>query len=268
LLLENPLEKNGPDMAAAVLTAAVGKISQAKNSVPVRTQRATQASAAAQVVWAEPEVHVKKESLINPRAGGMDSLKQNVPGFAIMFALFSLVWGSMSIVGERERGTFARLLSSPLGKVDILLGKLLIMFSIACMQLTVFFGFGHFVFGMDLGHSLLGLVLLSMTLALTATSLGVLLGSLAKTQTQLGAISSILILGMSALGGSWWPAEMMPDFMQTLAHFVTINAWAMDGYKNLLWYGGGLTSVLPQIGMLGGLAVVAFGIGVATFKFE
>lgn len=37
---------------------------------------------------------------------------------------------------------------------------------------------------------------------------------------------------MSSLGGSWWPLEIVPDFMRTLAHMLTINAWAMDALRS------------------------------------
>jgi len=255
-LLENPWEKIGPDVTRSFLDATAGRITL--RTIP----------AGSEIEWQAPKFTVKPEPLLNGAAAGMNSLKQNVPGFAIMFALFSLVWGSMSIVMEREKGTFARLLSAPVSKFEILTGKLLMMFAIACAQLLVFFSFGHYVFGMDMGRSPAGLVLLSMTLAFTATSLGVFLASFAKNQMQLGAISSIVVLGMSALGGSWWPSEFMPDLMQKIAHFVTINAWAMDGYKNLLWYGGDFFSILPQVGMLAAFGLCVFSLGLWKFKFE
>jgi len=253
-LLENPLEKIDPMIAKSVLSVVSGRIAGAGTGEPA-------------IGWGASHVAVKTESALAKPVENMSALKQNVPGFAIMFALFSLVWGAMSIVIEREHGTFARLLAAPISKLEILAGKLSMMFLITCTQLAVFFGFGHVVFGMPLGN-LAGLILLSMTLAFTTTSLGVFLASFAKTQMQLGVVSSVLILGMSALGGSWWPLEFMPEFMQKLAHWVTINAWAMDGYKNLLWYGGNMTSVLPQVGLLSGFGLVAFLLGIWKFRFE
>jgi ABC-2 type transport system permease protein len=268
LLLENPLDKIDPMIAKSVLTIMSDRIVILRQR-PLEVQgRAAEKLGELKVAWGTPTVAVKTESAMPAIVEKMDSLKQNVPGFAIMFAMFSLVWGGMSIALEREHGTFARLLSAPISKLEILSGKLLVMFAITCAQLLVFFSFGHFVFGMHLGHSIAGLALLSMTLALTTTSLGVFLASFAKTQIQLGVISSLLVLGMSALGGSWWPLEFMPDWMQKAAHFVTINAWAMDGYKNLIWYGGGLASILPQAGLLAGFALCVFSLGLWKFRFE
>jgi ABC-2 type transport system permease protein len=75
----------------------------------------------------------------------------------------------------------------------------------------------------------------------------------ARSRKQLEGLSTIVVLTMSALGGSWWPLAITPDWYQFLGHF-TINAWAMDGYQGLFWYGKDLLGILPQIGVLLGIA--------------
>ena len=89
-----------------------------------------------------------------------------------------------------------------------------------------------------------------------------------KTESQLSGVSLLVVLAMSSLGGSWWPLEIVPDFMKTLAHVITINAWAMDAFKDLLWYGGGIPDVLPEVGVLVLISLVVFALGLARFKFH
>ncbi len=80
-------------------------------------------------------------------------------------------------------------------------------------------------------------------------------------------MSTMLVLTMSALGGSWWPLNIQPPFMQDLAHF-TITAWAMDGFYNLLYFDTGVSEIMKEVGVLLLMSVVFFGIATSRFKFE
>lgn len=280
-LLENPIEQMSVAIIREVMKVVASRLSansiamklaaevlSEKNICVTRDYLIGQTIGKSQKLWKDPPIAINHESLISLIGNKMDPMKQNVPGFAIMFALFSLAWGSMSLITERQQGTFERILCAPISKAEILGGKLMTTFAIACFQLFVFFAFGHFVFGMDLGNSIAGVILMSIAVALTATSMGIFIASIVRTPAQAGGLTSLIIIGMSALGGSWWPSEFMPEYIRVLGHFATINAWAMDGYKDLLWYGRGVIEILPEIGVLVGLAIFVFSIGVWRFRFE
>ncbi|MAG94972.1 MAG: ABC transporter permease, partial [Planctomycetaceae bacterium] len=71
--------------------------------------------------------------------------------------------------------------------------------------------------------------------------------------------STIIILIMSALGGSMVPRFIMPKFMETTSKF-TFNGWALDGYLKIFWYDdpdaallSSLLNLLPQLAVLTGL---------------
>lgn len=80
------------------------------------------------------------------------------------------------------------------------------------------------------------------------------------------SFSLLLSLVLASLGGVWWPLEVMPRFMQVIGRISDI-ARAMDGYSTLIFHGGGLAQVLVTIGVLGGLALIAFGIAVRRFRY-
>ncbi|MHB8142860.1 MAG: ABC transporter permease [Thermoleophilia bacterium] len=84
---------------------------------------------------------------------------------------------------------------------------------------------------------------------------------------QASAIGILTILLMSALGGSWWPLDIVPDFMQKLGH-ITINAWALDGIRGLILHGEGFSDILPQAGVLFIYGSVCFIIGIKMFRFR
>jgi ABC-2 type transport system permease protein len=88
-----------------------------------------------------------------------------------------------------------------------------------------------------------------------------MLATIAKSRAQLNGISTVVILVMSALGGSMVPRFAMPEFMNTTALF-TFNGWALDGYLKVFWYGDpgasllrSLLSLAPQLAVLGVMAI-------------
>ena len=95
--------------------------------------------------------------------------------------------------------------------------------------------------------------------ALAVAAFGMLLASVCKTRAQLGALSTLIILIMSSIGGSMFPRFLMPEAMQR-AGLLTINAWAIDGFTKIFWRDEPVSHLWPQVLMLLGIAVVLLGI--------
>jgi len=196
-----------------------------------------------------------------------DTFQQNVPGYTIygIFWIVSLLAGS--VLQERREGTFRRLLAAPMQRAVMLTGKLLPYYLINLAQLAIMLGASHLLFGLSLGPSPAGLVAVSLAAAATATGLGVLVSALARTEAQVGGLTVLLLLTLSALGGCFVPRFIMPTWLQTIG-LVTPHAWALDAYQDLLVRGYGLAQVLPKVGILAGFAALFFGIGVWRFRFD
>lgn len=196
-----------------------------------------------------------------------DTFQQNVPGYTIygIFWIVSLLTGS--VMRERRNGTFRRLLVAPMSRAVMLAGKLLPYYIINLIQLASMLGASSLLFGMSLGHSPAGLLLVSLAAAAAATGLGVLISALGRTEAQIGGLTTLLLLTLSALGGCFVPRFIMPDWLKTIG-LITPHAWALDAYQDLLVRGYGLVDVLPQVGALAAFAAVFFGIGVWRFRFE
>jgi len=196
-----------------------------------------------------------------------DTFQQNVPGYTIygIFWIVSLLAGS--VLQEKQNGTFRRLLAAPLSRTAMLAGKMLPYYLINLLQLTIMLGASSLLFGMSLGNSPLGLIAVSLAAAASATGLGVLVAALARTEAQVGGMTVMLLLTLSALGGCFVPRFAMPEWLQTLG-LVTPHAWALDAYQDLLVRGYGLAEVLPRVGVLLAFAALFFGIGVWRFRFR
>ncbi len=193
---------------------------------------------------------------------------QYVPGFAVMFLLFTAVQsGAISLIKEQEAGTLRRLVTAPISKAEIIGGKIASTFIRGFVQLTVLIYFGHVVFDLDLGSDILALLVLIAAVTMASTGLGLLVAVHVKTVDQADSVSLLLVMIMSAIGGSWWPLSVQPQFMQDLAHF-TITAWAMDGFYDLLYFDQGLAGILDEVKWLVLMMIIFFGIAVRRFKFE
>ena len=177
-------------------------------------------------------------------------------GIGVMFLLFSSVGGAGgALLDEAETGTLERLLSTNLGMTGVLIGKWIFLALVGCAQLTVMFLWGRVAFGLPLFSHLPGFAVMTIATALAAAALGLVLATLARSRAQLSGFSTILILTMSALGGSMFPRFLMSESMQKVG-LLTFNAWALDGYLKVFWRQAAVWELWPQVLVLTGLTTV------------
>jgi len=185
-------------------------------------------------------------------------------GIGVMFLLFSMAGAAGSLLEEEATGTLDRVLTSSVGMGTLLAGHWLFFTIVGALQLTIMFLWGTLVFGLDLftANHLAGFVVMTAVTASAAAAFGLLLATICRSRAQLSGISTVVILTMSALGGSMVPKFVMPAFMETTSLF-TFNGWALDGYLKVFWYDdpaadvlSSLASLLPQLAVLATLAVV------------
>ncbi len=178
-------------------------------------------------------------------------------GIGVMFLLFSMTGAGGSLLDEEERGTLDRVLSSDISMTRLLLGNWIFFAVVGMLQIGIMFVWGAAVFGLALWqpNQLSGSILMTVVTALSASAFGIVLATLCTSRAQLGGLSTIIILIMSALGGSMVPRFVMPAFMDTTARF-TFNGWALDGYLKVFWYND------PDAGVLRSLAALAPEVGV------
>ncbi len=177
-------------------------------------------------------------------------------GIGVMFLLFSMVGAAGSVLlDEVDSGTLERLLCTRLGMPGILVGKWMFLVLVGCAQLVVMFVWGSVAFGLPLLTHVPGFVVMTVVTASAAGALALALATIARSRAQLSGFSTILILTMSALGGSMFPRFLMSETMQRVG-LVTFNAWALDGYLKVFWRNAPLLELWPQVGVLLTLTVV------------
>ncbi len=192
--------------------------------------------------------------------------EQNVPAYTIFGVFFIVLTLASSFLQEKKDGTFQRILAAPLSKTALLIGKLLPYYLVNLIQIGLMFCIGVAVFGIRLGH-LPALVVVSFALAAAANGLGLLVAALGKTEPQVNALSVLLAITLSALGGMMVPTFVMPDLMKTLSLF-TPHAWALAGYHDVIIRGLGTKEVLMEVVALLGFACFFFVIALWRFRFD
>jgi ABC-2 type transport system permease protein len=90
------------------------------------------------------------------------------------------------------------------------------------------------VFHLDLFSHIPGFLVMTAATSFAVAAFGMLLASLTRSRAQLAAFSTLIILTMSAIGGSMFPRFLMPDAMQKAGLF-TFNSWAIEGFTKVFW---------------------------------
>lgn len=214
-----------------------------------------------------PPITVQSEDLEGVQTQSLDSGHQyTVPSYAVMFAFFIVGTIASALLREKEEGTFRRLLASPIRRASIIAGTMLACMLVVGLQVLVVFGVGSGFFGIRLGDSPLGLLLVTIALAWAATGLGMLVAALARTRSQADGVGVVLALVMAAVGGAVVP---IPEegFLYVLSRF-TPHAHAIEGYLKLTTQGAGVVDVLAQVGLLIAVGFLFFAFAVWRFRFE
>ncbi|MHB1317043.1 MAG: ABC transporter permease [Anaerolineae bacterium] len=196
---------------------------------------------------------------------GDNPYNQASPGILVQFAIMSLVSSANVLLAERKSRTLERMVTTSLPRGQILAGHGLGMLALTMLQVILLVVFGQLVLGVDYLRVPLATLLVSLAIGLWIAGLGLLIGLLAKDDSQVVLFSLMAMFVFSALGGTWFPLEAASGAFAAVGR-VLPSAQAMAGYQNILIRGLGLNSaVTPVLALLGWAA--AFG-ALAWWRFS
>jgi ABC-2 type transport system permease protein len=181
----------------------------------------------------------------------------SLPGNLVMYLMMNLlIFGGATVAAERSNGVIKRLLVHPVKRAEIVMGKIYGLMLLGAVQIAFFLVVGKFAFGVNLGANLAGVTLTLLVFAWVAGSLGVLAGSLVASPDRVAGVCVLASLLMAALGGCWWPLEMGPPALKTIARCLP-TGWALEALHQLISFGSGFSAVLKPLTALLGFGVVA-----------
>ena len=178
-------------------------------------------------------------------------------GIGVMFLLFTASNAGGALLEENESGTLDRILTTRLTLTQLLLGKLAYLWTLGFVQICVMFIWGAIAFRLQLAQHIDGFLIMALTTSLATSAFGLLLASVCRTRAQLGAMSTLVVLSLSAIGGSMFPRFLMPAGLQK-AGLVLFNSWALEGFTNVFWRELPLSSLALPAAVLVGWGIVFF----------
>jgi ABC-2 type transport system permease protein len=211
-----------------------------------------------------PPLQVKVWTRYNP--AGRSALFM-VPGLAAyLLAISAVLLTALTIAGEWERGSMEQLFASPVGRFEIVLGKLLPYLVLGMVELQLVLAFGAIAFDLPIHGSLPLLFGIGVFFLVGMLGQGLLISVVAKNQlvaTQAGALSALL--PSLLLSGMVFPLENMPLPLQLLSRVIPAR-YLVHALRGILLKGNGIDVLWPDL-----LAQVAFAVlvlALATARFQ
>lgn len=204
--------------------------------------------------WDHPRVRLEASVLgrLETDDWGLTRSRQHVsPAYVLFFMLLFMMVSAKDLVQERQDHTLARLVISRASSLDLVAGYFLGGLVIGLVQGAILLTLNAVAFGLDYGDSPVALGLVITLFAAFASASSILLGTLARTGPQADGLGSGLTMTLGAIGGLWWPLEIVPPFMQAIGHALPTGQ-AITVFHGMIGRGWGVAQSLP---MLGGLLV-------------
>lgn len=195
-------------------------------------------------------VPVENEKEIIP-----NSAQHNVPAWALFAIFFIIVPLSINMVKEKHQGTFVRLRTQPVSYATVLGGKTVVYLAVCLIQFALMLLVGIFVFPLlglptlDISGRLPLLFVVALFAGLAAIGLGLLIGTIAKTQEQAAPFGATFVVILAALGGVWVPVFIMPKLMQAVSQVSPMN-WGLNAFYDVFLRNASIKAILPEISLL------------------
>ncbi len=176
-----------------------------------------------------------------PAATGAE---QALPGMMVMFALFLLGIFGDQFYREFAWNTWDRVRLAG-DMPEIMIGKTLPALGILLAQLTIVFGTGTLLFGMDIAGPPLAIAVLLVAFGVCLVAVLVAEFAWCKTFSQFNALNVLVVTVFSGLGGAFAPIDLLPAWAQAAAPF-TPTYWVIEGLRSVILDGQGVVYALQM----------------------
>ena len=195
-----------------------------------------------------------------------DILNRIAPGLIGVFVLFfTFLLTGVSFLRERAQGTLERLLTTPVGRADILAGYLLGFLLFAGIQSVVILFYTIFALRIDYEGSLWQIFVLLFVITIVGVNLGIFISTFARNEFQVVQFIPIILLPQIFLSGAVLPSEMLPGYFQAAGKVMPLT-YAVDGLKAIMLEGATLGGIGKELGVLAGSAVAILALAALTVR--
>lgn len=200
------------------------------------------------------------------RGGGNSQVEGSALAMTVMFTMMVLAGMGGVVLQERTIGTWGRLLTTPTPRFQMLMGYLLAFFLTGMIQLAILVLTTSLIYGIDWGP-LPQLAVVGAAISLCSVGLGLFLSAITKSYEQQQVAASAVVVITSLLGGVFWPLDVVGKTMQFVGR-LTPQSWAMDALSEVMFRNAAWDQLLVPVAVLGGMAILFMGVGLARVRFE
>jgi ABC-2 type transport system permease protein len=212
---------------------------------------------------ATPQLDFDLRLLYNP---GMRSTLYMVPGvMGIIICMTTIILTSMAITREKEIGTIETILSAPVSRSEIILGKTIPYVILGMLNVPLILSVAVFFFDVPLVGPVLTLGFASFIFVITTVFVGILISTVARTQQQAMMGGFIFLFPAILLSGLMFPIENMPWILKVVSYGNPLT-YFMELIRNIMLKGGDPTVVFRDLTFLAGMALILGVISVQRFK--
>jgi ABC-type multidrug transport system permease subunit len=190
-----------------------------------------------------------------------------IPGTIVMFIMMMvLIYGGVFVMIDRQRGIIKRIMFSSTTIPQLWTGKFLGRLINGLVQAFVLVAVGKLFFNLNLGNTILA-ALIILTFSVTIAALSIIYGSIFRKEQVIVGLSILTSNIFAALGGCWWPIEVVPDTIRTIGKF-TPAYWAMDAFHQIIFFNRGLPQITPNLLILLSTTILLSLLSFKFFKIE
>jgi len=189
-----------------------------------------------------------------------------VPGIIAMSVMTSSLSGAVNMNAElRQKGVIRKLSTTPITRTDWILSNILYQFILAVISTMAILVVSYAVFSVRLQID--GWLFVFIVLEVFAFGgIGMILTRVANEAESATAAANFIMFPMMFLSGSFFPLEMMPGFLQTIARILPLY-YVNEGLRAAMVLVDA-TAALRYCAMIGAFATVVFVLGINTTKWE
>ena len=189
-----------------------------------------------------------------------------VPGTIGVILTFTMVlFTSIAIVRERERGNLELLITTPVRTIELMLGKIIPYILIGMLQVSLILSAGVFLFDVPLRGTLVDLYTASLAYVAAVLGLGLLISTIAKMQFQAFQMTFFILLPSILLSGFIFPFDGMPQPAQYVAQVLPLTHFVVL-VRGILLKGAGLAELVLPLQKLGILFAIFMTLAMLRFR--
>jgi ABC-2 type transport system permease protein len=189
-----------------------------------------------------------------------------VPGLiGVILTMTMMLMTALAIVRERERGTFEFLIATPIGRGEVMAGKILPYLAVGHVQVALVLTLGWTIFDVPIRGRLLDLGFGALPFLAAMLALGLVVSAIARTQFQAAQLSFFFFLPSMLLSGFMFPFEAMPLPAQWIGQILPLTHFLRIA-RGVLLKGAPASALLGEMAATAAFALVALAVAVTTFR--